>query len=51
MIILSELYKYHILLLMWNQKSTNELIYTTVIDSQTQKNLWVPKGQDGVGIN
>ena len=33
---------------MWNLKKndTNELIYKTEIDSQTQKtNLWLPKGK------
>ena len=35
---------------MWNLKNdTNELIYKTKTDSQTQKtNLWLPKGK-GVG--
>ena len=34
---------------MWNLKNfTNELIYKTEIDSQTQKtNLWLPKGKGG----
>ena len=34
---------------MWNLKSsTNELIYKTETDSQTQKiNLWLPKRKDG----
>ena len=41
---------------MWNLKEndTNELIYKTKIDSQTQKtNLWLPKGKgwgDKLGI-
>ena len=41
---------------MWNLKKkkigTNELIYKTETDSQTQKtNLRLPKGKGGVGIN
>ena len=28
------------------KKDTNELIYKTEIDSQIQKNLWLPKGKD-----
>ena len=34
---------------MWNLKiDTNELIYRTETDSQTQKtNLWLPKGKGG----
>ena len=35
---------------MWSQKKrdTNEFIYKTEIDSQTQKtNLWLPKGKCG----
>ena len=38
---------------MWNLKSnTNEFIYKAEIDSQTQKrNLWLPKGKGGEGIN
>ena len=34
---------------MWNLKNdTNELIYKTETDSQTQKtNLWLPKGKSG----
>ena len=34
---------------LWNLKNdTNELIYKTEIDSQTQKtNLWLPKGKGG----
>ena len=34
---------------MWNQKKkdTNELIFRTETDSQTLKNLWLPKGTDG----
>ena len=40
---------------MWNLKnSTNELIYETETDSQTQKtNLWLPKGKavgDKLGV-
>ena len=38
---------------MWNflKNDTNELIYKTEMDSQTQKtNLWLAKGKDG-GIN
>ena len=37
---------------MWNLKiSTNELIYKTETNSQTEKtNLWLPKGKEG-GIN
>ena len=37
--------------LMWNLKyDTNELIYKTETDSQTQKtNLWLPKGKRGRG--
>ena len=45
--------KYHITY-MWNlkRKDTNELIYKTEIDSQTQKtSLCLPKGKAGVGIN
>ena len=36
---------------MWNLKyDTNELIYKTQTDSQTQKtNLWLPKGKEGGG--
>ena len=31
------------------KSGTNELIYKTEIDSQTQKtNLWLPKGKGGV---
>ena len=39
--------KYHMISLMWNLKyDTNELIYETETDSQTQKtNLWLPKGK------
>ena len=38
---------------MWNLKyATNELIYKTEADSQTQKtNLWLPKEKDGRGIS
>ena len=40
---------------MWNLKNnTNEFIYKTETDSQTQKtNLWLPKGKgwEGGGIN
>ena len=38
---------------MWNLKhNTNELIYKTETDSQTQKTkLWSPKGKGGGGIN
>ena len=39
-------------LIMWNlkKKNTNELIYKTEIDSQTQKtNLLLPKGKGGGG--
>ena len=34
---------------MWNLKyDTNELIYETETDSQTQKtNVWLPKGKQG----
>ena len=34
---------------MWNLKyDTNELIYKTETESQTQKtNLWLPKGKEG----
>ena len=37
---------------MWNlKKDTNELIYKTETNSQTEKtNLWLPKGKGG-GIN
>ena len=40
---------------MWNlKKYTNELIYKTEIDTQTQKtNLWLPKrkgGRDKTGV-
>ena len=37
----------------WDLKNdTNELIYKTEIDSQTQKtNLWLPKGNMWGGIN
>ena len=36
---------------MWNLKyGTNELIYETETDSQTQKtNFWLPKGKGGGG--
>ena len=36
---------------MWNLKNdTNELIYQTDTDSQTQRmNLWLPKGKGGEG--
>ena len=36
---------------MWNLKyDTNELIYKTEMDSQTEKaNLWLPKGKGGGG--
>ena len=36
---------------MWNLKyDTNEVIYKTETDSQTQKtNLWLPKGKGGEG--
>ena len=36
---------------MWNQKNdTNELIYKTEINSQTQKtHLWLPEGKGGEG--
>ena len=37
---------------MWNLKKngTNELIYKTEIDSQTQKKkLWLPRGKEGRG--
>ena len=38
---------------MWNVKyDTNELIYKSETDSQTQKiNLWLPKGKGRRGIN
>ena len=38
---------------MWNLKNdTNELIYKTETDSQTQKtNLWLPKGKGSWGHN
>ena len=41
--------KYHISLICGILKNdTNELIYKTEIDSQTQKtNLWLPKGESG----
>ena len=40
---------------MWNLKNTNESIYKTETDSQTQKtNLWLPKGkgsrEDKLGV-
>ena len=37
---------------MWNLKNnTNESIYKTETDSQTQKtNLWLPKGKGGGGV-
>jgi len=42
---------------MWNlKKDTNELIYRKETDSQTLKNLWLPKGtgsrggRDGLGV-
>ena len=43
---------------MWNlkkKKHTNELIYRTETDSQTLKNIWLPKGtglgvEDGLGV-
>ena len=42
--------KYYDVTCMWNLKNdTNELIYKSEIDSQTQK-TWLPKGQDG-GVN
>ena len=35
---------------MWNLKNdTNEFIYKTQTDSQTQKNAWLPKGKKGEG--
>ena len=39
--------KYHDITYMWNLKyNTNELIYKTEIDPQTQKtNFWLPKGK------
>ena len=39
----------HDITYMWNPKNdTNELIYKTEIDSQTQKtNLWLPKAGEG----
>ena len=54
-IILSELDRErHIsydIIYMWNLKNdTNELIYKTETDSETQKtNLWLPKGKVGEG--
>ena len=40
---------------MWNlkkKKDTNEIIYGTEIDPQTEiTNLWLPKGEGGGGIN
>ena len=38
---------------MWNlKKGTNELIYKTEVESQTQKtNLWLPGREVGKGIN
>ena len=41
--------KYHDITYMWNLKNdTNELIYKTEIDPQTQKtNLWLPKREGG----
>ena len=44
-----EKHKYHMISLICGikkkKKDTNELIYKTEIDSQTQKtNLWLPKG-------
>ena len=53
-IILSERQKSYGITYIWNLKyDTNELIYKSEIDSQTQKtNLWVPKGKVwGWGIN
>ena len=43
--------KYHMISHMWNLiYDTNELIYKTETDSQTQKtNLWLPKGKGGGG--
>ena len=43
--------KYHISLIMWNLKyDTNELIYKTEADSETQKlNLCLSKGKEGQG--
>ena len=57
MIILSEVSqtekdKYHDTAYMRNLKKndTNEVIYKTEIDSQTQKtNLWLPKGKEVLG--
>ena len=42
--------KYHMILLICRifKNDTNELVYKTEIDSQTQKtNLWLPKGKGG----
>ena len=54
-IILSKLEKdkYMVITYMQNLKNdTNELIYKTEKDSQTQKtNLWLPRGRLGGGIN
>ena len=50
----SEKDKYHISLICGSKKQndTDELIYKTETDSQTQKtNLWLPKGKAGGGIN
>ena len=43
--------KYHIVSLTCENENndTNELIYKTEIDSQTEKNLWSPKGKEGEG--
>ena len=43
--------KYHGITCVWNLKNdTNELIYKTEIDSQTQKTtLWLRKGKGGEG--
>ena len=47
--------RYHMISLICGSKKqndTDELIYKTETDSQTQKtNLWLPKGKAGGGIN
>ena len=51
----SEKDKYHMILLIHTMKGTNEFMYKTEIDPQTQKtNLWLPKrkgeGRDKSGV-
>ena len=54
-IILSEVSqkdKYHDITHMWNLNyDTDELIYETKTDSQTQRtDSWLPRGRDGLGV-